>query len=131
MKKALIGTAIATGIMLSTQMAKAESGYIGMDYQMYTLSASGIQDLEPQSIVLKLGGNVNEFVQLEGRFGRSVADDNASGTALKIDEIIGFYVKGGMPLMDMVFPYAILGYSKVDLEFFGEPSQTESDMSYG
>ncbi|MEN8670914.1 MAG: hypothetical protein ABF318_17425, partial [Ketobacter sp.] len=33
---------------------------------------------------------------------------------------------------DMLFPYVILGYTKVDYEFWGASiDQTESDLSYG
>jgi len=71
---------------------------------------------------------------LETRLGRSLSDDNEHnvGLTLKVDELIGFYAKGGMDFANMVFPYFVLGYSKVDLEFEGAATeQTESDISYG
>ena len=130
MKKAILSSAVAAALLGSATGALAE-GYVGLDYQMYTFSASGADDMEPQSMVLKLGGSLGQYAKVETRFGRSVADDNANGTDLKIDEIIGFYVKGGMDVMDLVFPYAVIGYSKVDFEFHDQPDQTESDVSYG
>lgn len=131
MKKAILSTALATSLMGFAGLASAEHSYVGVDYQMYSFGASGIDDMEPDAMVFKLGSSVSDYAIIEGRFGRSLTDDNANSTALKIDEIIGIYVKGGMDVMDMVFPYAVLGYSKVDFEFYGEPDQTESDLSYG
>lgn len=130
MKKAILSTALATALLGSASAALAES-YVGADYQMYTFSTSGVDDLEPDALVFKLGSSLGDYAKLEGRFGRSLSDDNADGVAMKIDEIIGFYVKGGMDVMNMVFPYAVLGYSKVDFEVRDLPDQTESDMSYG
>lgn len=130
MKKALLTTAMATSMMGLSASALAEH-YVGLDYQQYSLSSSGMSDLEPESVALRLGSSLGDYARVEGRFGRSVADDNNEVTALKIDQYIGFYVKGGMTVADMVFPYAIIGYSKVDLETYGERAETESDMSYG
>lgn len=132
MKKTLFTALAASGLLFAGQQALAEGNYIGAQYNMYTFSTSDMQDLEPDGLVLKLGGDLNENFQLEGRFGRSLSDDNNNVTALKIDEYIGFYVKGGMEFADMVFPYVTLGYTKVDFEFYGDDlDQTESDLSYG
>ncbi len=133
MKKAIIGTALASGLLLAGQNAIAEdSGYIGLQYNMYTLSVSGVDDLEPDGLALKLGGNLNDNFQIETRLGRSLSDDNIPEAALKIDDYIGFYLKGGMDFANIVFPYIAVGYTKVDFEFYGDPvAQTESDISYG
>lgn len=133
MKKTLLAVTAATGLMVGAQAAMAEDGlYIGAQYNLYTFSTSGLDDLEPDGLALVLGGDLNENFQIEGRFGRSLSDDNVTGAALKVDEHIGFYVKGGMKFADLVFPYVILGYTKVDYEFWGASiDQTESDLSYG
>lgn len=133
MNKALIGSTLATTLMLSSQHALAEpTAYVGLQYNLYTVSATGMDELEPDGASLKLGGSINDNFQLEGRFGRSLSDDNGSNAAIKVDEYIGFYLKGGMDFADMVFPYLILGYTKLDLEYYGSPTdQTESDLSYG
>lgn len=132
MKKLLIAAATASGLLCASSAVLAENDlYVGAQYNMYSLGASGISDLEPDGLAVVLGGKVNENFMLEGRFGRSLSDDNGSGTALKIDDHIGFYVKGGMEFANMVFPYVVLGYTKVDLEFYNELTQTESDLSYG
>lgn len=133
MKKALIGTALATGILLATPSVMAGTGYVGLDYQLFTLSPNeaGAKDFEPEAVALKIGGSLSDYAMIEGRIGSSTADDSANDTALQVDNIIGFYVKGGMDLMNMVFPYAIIGVSKADLQIVDEFHTTESDLSYG
>lgn len=133
MKKTLVTTAIASSLLFAGQTVQAEeSAYIGLQYNMYTVGIDGLDDLEPDGLVVKLGGDISEHFQLETRFGRSLSDDNVDGAALKVDEYIGFYVKGGMEFADMVFPYVALGYTKVDFEFHGSQNDlTESDLSYG
>ncbi|HAG94048.1 MAG: hypothetical protein CMK83_23610 [Pseudomonadales bacterium] len=133
MKRTLIAVAVATGMFSGAQAAMAEGeSYVGAQYNLYTFSTSGLDDLEPDGLAFIIGGNLNENFQIEGRFGRSLSDDNVTGAALKVDEHIGFYVKGGMTFADMLFPYVILGYTKVDYEFWGASiDQTESDLSYG
>jgi len=140
MNKMLIAAATATGLLCASQSVLAEGDtYIGAQYNMYTVSTSGADDLEPDGLALILGGKLNDNFMIEGRFGRSLSDDNIPGVALKVDEQIGFYVKGGMEFANMVFPYVALGYTKVDFETrdpiddtaYGLPYGTESDLSYG
>lgn len=133
MNKALIAGTFAATLLTSQLSLAQQSGYVGMQYNLYKVSANGIMDeLEPDGITLKLGGNISDSFQLEGRFGRSLSDDNGTGNAIKVDEYVGFYVKAGHKFADMVFPYLILGYTKLDVEYYGNPTdQTESDISYG
>lgn len=133
MNKALIAGTFAATLLTSQHSLAQQSGYVGMQYNLYKVSANGIMDeLEPDGITLKLGGNIGDNFQLEGRFGRSLSDDNGSNSAIKVDEYVGFYVKAGQEFADMVFPYLILGYTKLDVEYYGNPTdQTESDISYG
>lgn len=132
MKKTLLAAAIAS-LALGAQTALADDDlYIGAQYNLYTLSSSGMDDLEPDGLAVIMGGNINENFQVEGRFGRSLSDDNNNVTAIKVDDYVGFYLKGGMSFADMVFPYVAIGYTKVDLEIWGAPiNETESDLSYG
>ncbi|MAR92091.1 MAG: outer membrane beta-barrel protein [Pseudomonadota bacterium] len=132
MNKTLLAAATAVGLIFAAPVAMAEGDhYIGAQYNLYTLGTSALDDLEPEGLALVLGGNVSENFQLEARLGRSLSDDNVTGAAMKVDDHIGFYVKGGMTFADIVFPYIALGYTKVDLEFYDQRSQTESDLSYG
>ncbi|MGB3622659.1 MAG: porin family protein [Ketobacter sp.] len=133
MKKALITTAITSGLFFTSQLTMAEEqNYVGLQYNMFTYSEDGLGDLEPEGVALVIGGELNDNFRLEGRLGSSTADDNVAGVALAIDNYIGFYVKGGMRFADMVFPYVVLGYSLVDLKSHdANYYDTESDLSYG
>ncbi|MEZ5509013.1 MAG: hypothetical protein R3F47_03820 [Gammaproteobacteria bacterium] len=44
MKKALIGTALVSGMLLSTPSVMAGTGYIGIDCQMFRLVTEGVDD---------------------------------------------------------------------------------------
>lgn len=132
MNKALYSPLFIAGIALASQPAQATDNYIGIMYNMYTFSGSDLEDMEPEGFTINLAGALNDNFLIEGRLGHGISDDNANGTALKIGEYIGFYVKGGMDFANMIFPYAIIGYSKVDVEVGRQsPPNTESDISYG
>ncbi len=135
MKKALVSTALSSSLILLSQTSTAEENlqnYIGLQYDMFTYSESGIPDLEPEGIALVFGGELNDNFRLEGRFGSATADDNAPTLALSVDNYIGFYTKGGMRFANMVFPYIVVGYSLVDLKAHNSSYyDTESDISYG
>ena len=132
MKKALIGTALATGILLSAQNTLADTGYIGINYQMYTLSASGQDDLKPQGVALKIGGSLNQYFQMEARLGTGTTNDNNASQSITITNTQGFYLKGGMDVMNMVYPYVIAGFTKYDIQKYGySNADTESGTSFG
>lgn len=131
MKKALIGTALASGLLLATPATFAGTGYIGIDYQMYTTVIEQVPDLQPEAVALRLGGHLNDYFQVEGRIGSGTKGDEIDGDSLQVDNIFGFYLKGGVDLADLFFPYLMLGYTKVEFQSPDELGQTESDMSYG
>ena len=132
MRIAFLISALSLGTFGISQAAVASSNYIAVQYNTYEFSYDADEDLEPDGFTFNLGSHINENFIIEGRFGRSASDDNGNGVALKIDDYIGFYTKAGMTFADMVFPYIVLGYSKVDLELYNASiAQTESDFSYG
>ncbi len=133
MKKALIATALASGILVTAPAALAGTGYIGMDYQLFNITpdASGADDFSPEGIAVKIGGSLSDYAMIEGRFGSSSADDNANDTALQVDNFMGVFIKGGMDVANMVFPYVIVGATKFEFQAYDEPDETESDLSYG
>lgn len=130
MKKALIGTALATGMVLSTPSVMAAGSYIGLDYQLFTLVSEGWSDPQPEGVALRLGGTLNDNFRVEGRIGASTGGDKADGVGFKVDDYMGLYLKAGATLADMVFPYVLAGFSKVDLVADDE-RETEGDFSWG
>ncbi|HVL00158.1 MAG TPA: outer membrane beta-barrel protein, partial [Dongiaceae bacterium] len=114
MKKALIGTALASGLLLATPSSFADTGYIGIDYQLFTTVVEQEDDLQPEAVALRLGGNLNDYFQVEGRIGSGTkGDDNSQGESLQVDNIFGFYLKGGVDIANLFFPYMLVGYTKV------------------
>lgn len=130
MKKALIGTALATGMVLSTPSVMAADGYIGLDYQLFTLVSEGWSDPQPEGVALRLGGSLNDNFRVEGRIGSSTGGDKVDNVGFKVDDYMGLYLKAGATLADMVFPYVVVGFSKADLVVDDE-SETEGDFSWG
>ena len=132
MKKAILATAMASALMGSASVALAD-GYVGLDYQGYTYSASGVGDLKPSAMGVRLGSSLGQYAKVEARLGTGVQDDfNKDNTNLYITNLAGFYVKGGMDVMNIVFPYAIVGVSKYDMTSDEKTSYvTEDSVSYG
>ncbi len=130
MKKALIGTAVATGILLSTPSVMADTGYVGIDYQMFRLVTDDSGDFEPEGAALRLGGSLSDYVMVEARLGASTGGDAVDDVSFKVDDFMGFYVKTGVDLANLVFPYVAVGLTKVDL-VTDDMRETEGDMSYG
>src|SRR3990167_3352987 len=131
MKKALLGTVLASGLLLATPATFAGTGYVGIDYQLFTAVIENVPDLEPEAVALRIGGHLNDNFQLERRIGSGTKNDSVEGESLQVDNIFGFYLKGGVDLANMFFPYLLLGYTKVEFQSPGDIGQTESDMSYG
>lgn len=99
---------------------------------MFIYSEDGFGDLELEGVVLVIGGEFNDNFCFEGCFGSSIVDDNVVGVVLVIDNYIGFYVKGGMWFVDMVFFYVIFGYLLVDFKFYDvNYYDMELDLFYG
>lgn len=131
MKKALIGTALVSGMLLSTPSVMAGTGYIGIDYQMFRLVTEGVDDFQPEGAGLRLGGALNDNFMIEGRVGRSTGSDEEDDVSLKVDDYMGLYLKGGADIADMLFPYVLVGFSKADLIMDNETPETEGGFSYG
>jgi len=53
---------------------------------------------------------------------------------LELDNLFGVYVKGGMPLAQNLYPYAVLGYTRAKLTataYGNSFSDSETDISFG
>ena len=68
MKKAILATAMASALMGSASVALADS-YIGLDYQGFTYSATGVGDLKPQAAGFRFGSSLGQYARAEARLG--------------------------------------------------------------
>lgn len=96
-------------------------------------------DLELDALVLYgvAGIKVNPYLSLEARLGTSIASDDAIANNVVIDyninHLVAGYIKAGFPINEKFYPYAMLGYNRLELEFKRGPvaiSDSESDTSY-
>lgn len=140
MVKSKIMSVIGAGIMLSG-IAHAESaGYIGGGLALLEYSEADINDdASLKALFVRIGSNINQNFSAEIRAGVGVGDDtvNVFGTNVdvELDNMFGVYVRGGIPLSNSVFPYAIIGYTSgkvtASAAGYGSATESESDMSFG
>lgn len=124
--------------------AQAEN-YYGGGFSFLDYSVEAIEGVEPSvtAIVGRLGTGFNENFSGEVRLGFGVGDDTVTVDALggtdvdvELDHIFGAYVRGGIPVTESFYPYAIVGYTRgkgtASSDFFDRSdSESESDVSFG
>jgi len=135
LKKTLIA-----GLGLSALLsgyAQAE-GYFGGNISFLEYSEGGFEEASLTAVVGRLGTTFNENFSGEIRLGFGVGDDSVDvfGTDVdvELDNMFGVYVRGGIPVTDSFFPYAIVGYTRgeVTASALGySESNSESDVSFG
>lgn len=133
MKKALANSAAAAGLLLASQATLAEDqNYVGLQYNIFSYSEQDLEELEPEGATFIIGGDLNDYFRIDARIGQGVSYDSVPGLTMMIDNYIGFYLKGGISIQDVIFPYIAAGYSIVDLKADdADYYETESDASYG
>lgn len=119
--------------------AFAQDPYLGLNATFLEYSEDGVDDLDLNSVIGRVGGYFNPYVGAELRWGYGVNDDSAdvAGTSasLELDDMYGAYIKGGVPVGDTFYPYAIVGYTEQEVTVrsgsLGAASDSDSDISYG
>lgn len=134
-KTILVATAAAAGITMSSaalaqDIYKSGVGglYTGVNYTFIDIDAQ--EDADVGTLSAKVGVQANEYFGAEARAGFGVNDDTVNGTEVKLDNFFGGYATINMANETPVTPYAILGFTRVELEA-GSRSDDESDFSYG
>src|SRR5690554_1133055 len=130
---ASIATAgIATaGTASAADMYKSGVGalYAGLNYTFINIDGR-LADADVGTLSGKVGVMANEYVGLEARAGFGVDDDKIAGVDVKLDNFFGGYATFNMVNESPFRPYAVLGFTRVELEV-GNRSDDESDFSYG
>ncbi|WP_298443015.1 porin family protein [uncultured Ferrimonas sp.] len=124
MKKLLIALAMLPALACADNGAYVGVQYSNVDAEEVSLGALGLQ----------AGYQFSEYLSAEGRMGVGISDDTYMGVDIELNNYFGAYLKAQYPTASGFSPYALLGYSKGELEasFQGESlSEDESDMSYG
>lgn len=150
--------ACSTILLFGPQSAIAASAgdtYIGVGFSQLTYSEDGISDLNPTMLGLKAGYYLNSNFSVEGRLGFGIGDDSVRLTnfptpfgnftgdyTVEIDNIMGVYAVGHVPVTDMLDFYGFFGFNRADFTFSvsgtlggipgsGSVSDDDNDTAYG
>ena len=140
--KLMITAAVSAAILASSQVyADSTHGnrYMGANFGFLNYEDDGMSgDASVTTIEGRVGGFFNDYVAGELRAGLGVTGDETSimGTNVDVDVnyLLGGYFRFGAPITNKVFPYALLGYTRAEVEASGggfSADATETDTSYG
>ncbi|CAG9295519.1 porin family protein [Celerinatantimonas diazotrophica] len=83
---------------------------------------------------LQAGVNINPFLAVEGRLGKSFNNNQDNGYRMKLKDYYGIYLKLGLPTGTMFTPYGLFGktWGKIKVKQDGESSDLSgNDFSWG
>lgn len=112
--------------LLVLGMAGAMSAPVLADPLMYAGGGLGMAELGDDNDVTmpygRFGMYINENFSGEARVGFGLDDDG-----VELDSMLGAYVRGGLPLSDVFFPYAIVGLTRIDYSYDNGPFDESGD----
>jgi outer membrane immunogenic protein len=138
-KRTNIALSIACGALLTVSGGVfADDMYYGGNLAFIDYSESGVEDASVTALYGRVGTNWNENFSGELRVGLGIGDDtiNVLGTDVdfELNHFLGAYVKGGAQVNEVFYPYAILGFTRGEVEasaFGFSVSESETDVSFG
>jgi outer membrane immunogenic protein len=141
-KTQIFKSLMVLSISAAPLMASAADPYVGGNFALVDYSVEGVSDASLNALYGRLGTYFGENFSGELRLGTGIADDsvNAEGVEadVKLKEFYGVYLRGGIPLGEIFYPYAVIGYSSGKVEVDGtvlgigfSESDSESDASFG
>ena len=131
----------AGALTLAYGAAQAEvTYYAGGNVSFLNYSDDFVDDdLSLTAIYGRLGGYFNENFSAELRLGTGIGDDSidilGSSVDVELDNMYGAYFRAGIPVSEMFYPYAVIGYTRAELSASvsgaGSASESDSDTSFG
>jgi opacity protein-like surface antigen len=131
---------IACGALLAVSGSLlADQVYYGANVTFLDYSEDGLTD-EPSLTALygRVGTSFNENFSAEARIGFGLTDDTVlvlgNDVDVDLNNFFGAYLKGGAQVTEMFYPYAVIGYTRGEVEasVLGfSVSESESDLSFG
>lgn len=128
-------------LLFSAGQVFAEGGdnYIGLNITRGQYSEDYIdEDFNPIALVAKTGYLFNDYFAVEARLGVGVVDDEQDiygyDVSVKLKYLMGIYGKGILNLNEQFDVYAMLGFTKAEMEAELEgysDSSDDSDLSFG
>ncbi|WP_082140376.1 porin family protein [Halomonas sp. PR-M31] len=139
--KSRIGVLILVGLMSSPALAgSAGTTYAGLQHAWVSYEDDYDVEADPTMLVGRLGHYLTDYFSVEGRVGLGLADDDvtvdgydANATA-EIDNLLGAYAVGHLPVTQYVSIYALAGFAQVEATLdtpFGSESDDDSGFSFG
>jgi len=108
--------------------------YTGLNYTFMSLDA-GSEDADVGTLSAKAGVMATPYLGFEARGGFGVDDDRINGVDFSVDNFFGGYATFNVANESPVTPYAILGFTRVEVEaegpFGSTATEDDSDVSYG
>jgi len=113
--------------------------YYGANVAFIDYSEEGVAaDASVTALYGRVGTSFNENFSAEARIGFGLADDTVTifgeDIDVELNNYFGAYLKGGAQVTEVIYPYAIIGYTRGEVEYsaFGASiSESESDVSFG
>lgn len=135
---------IAVTVLFGASTSASAGGYFGAELYNSEIEFENIFSVEPKTMMVTLGSNINENMAIEGKLGLGILDDSISesgdSVSFKVENSIGAYVKGLAPLNESVKLYGLIGISRVSIEVSvdsssfgvsGSESMDETGLTYG
>ncbi len=132
---ALVSGLFAASAANAQDMYKSGVGgvYTGLNYTFMNLDAGG-EDADVGTLSAKAGVMATPFLGFEARGGFGVDDDRVGGIDYSVDNFFGGYATFNIANESPITPYAVLGFTRVEVEAegpFNTVTDDESDVSYG
>lgn len=116
MKIRVLGKVMALSCSLIAGGAYAAGPYIGADYTQFQYDNDNYDTntLKINGATVRAGVEFNDWIGLEVRGGTGFDTASDHGVDYQLDDMYGGYLKLSAPLSDMVHPYLIGGYTRLD-----------------
>lgn len=115
----------------------ADNTYVGVNYTDLELT-DGMQELSIAAGSGRLGVSFNKYVSFEWRAGTGLSKETmtlgGSSTEYILDKFYGGYLRGGVLLLDRVYPYLMVGHTWVKLNVQSDDAGydfKDHDTSFG
>jgi outer membrane immunogenic protein len=137
-KTAILKSLLAASIATLPGLTLAAEPYFGGNFALIEYSEEGVSDASLNAVYGRLGTFFGDNFSGEIRLGLGVGDDTVNFDGFDVDvelkNFFGAYLRGGVPVGESFYPYAVIGYSKgkIEMSAFDESiSESESDVSFG
>jgi hypothetical protein len=128
---------LVLGIVSLVSVGAMAESHVSVSYSPLDYSEDGF-DAKPTSVVVGFGSSLNEYFDIQGRAGFSVASDKdtelGSNVSFEVTNLYGVYSIVKIPTDSAFKPYGVLGWTKGKAKvrgLGGTLDNSESDVSYG